>query len=58
MNQNIAVIPIIDNNGNNSAQNLQIARFLVAGIGITPTHTAQPIKKIIAFNDTVTNFFK
>lgn len=57
INQKIIVKPIIDNNGINSAQNLQTAALFVSGIGKIEAHIAQPTKKANVFNDTNTNFF-
>lgn len=45
INQKIIVKPITDNNGINSAQNLQTAALFVSGIGKIEAHIAQPTKK-------------
>ena len=45
INQKIIVKPITDNNGINSAQNLQTAALFVSGIGKIETHIAQPTKR-------------
>ena len=52
INQKIIVKPITDNNGINSAQNLQTAALFVSGMGKIETHIAQPTKKANVFNDT------
>ena len=57
INQKIIVKPITDNNGINSAQNLQTTALFASGIGKIEAHIAQPTKKAIVFNDTNTNFF-
>ena len=49
INQKIIVKPITDNNGINSAQNLQTAALFVSGIGKIETHIAQPTKKANVF---------